>query len=328
MERQERLSLRHNNMRFLGYCVIFFAAALIFAAVAVPVMGQSTHTPNIDFTEPNHWAWNDVVGWIDFCFAATPGVGPCNANAVEVPSGNPPDVRLKGYALSTVGYFVMSCDVTPNLPNPNICAGSAGNWGVTRNSNTFDGWAWNDVVGWVSFNCSNTGTCASSSYNVQINATSGELSGWAWNDVIGWISFNCVNSGTNGCGPPPNGVDYKVKIQGGSQPSSSGNLTSSIFDTCPSGTNCGAAFNTIMWREENIGGGTVEFQIASSDSPAGPWEFKGQLGTNDWYLALVNTPVNITRAHHNNKRYVRYKTRLNRGTASPVVRDIIINWSP
>lgn len=312
-----------------AYFIRFGAIVAAFFAVVVPVTGYAQiHTPNVDYTEPNHWAWNDVVGWIDFCFAATPGVGPCNANAVEVPSGNPPDIRLKGYASSTVGYFVMSCDVTPN---GNICdpPNPAGNWGVSRNSNTFDGWAWNDVVGWVSFNCSNTGTCASSSYNVQINVTSGELSGWAWNDVIGWISFNCLNTQTcpGGSGPTPY-VDYRVKIAGGSQPALSGNLTSSIFDTCPSGINCGAAFNTIMWRGENAGGGTVEFQIASSDNTAGLWEFKGQSGTNDWYLALVNTPVNITRAHHNNKRYVRYKTRLNRGTTSPVVRDIIINWSP
>ena len=37
---------------------------------------------------------------------------------------------------------------------------------VNPTTGVFTGWAWNDAVGWISFNCSNSGTCVSSDYYV------------------------------------------------------------------------------------------------------------------------------------------------------------------
>lgn len=81
-------------------------------------------------------------------------------------------------------------------------------------SHNLSGHAWNDKVGWVSFNCTNHQNicandparsctvdancsavggsclleCENSNYGVNI-AANGIVSGYAWNDKVGWISF-------------------------------------------------------------------------------------------------------------------------------------------
>ncbi len=119
-----------------------------------------------------------------------------------------------------------------------------------------------------------------------------------------------------------------------------GNLTSSVFDTCITGSNCGAAINTIMWNGAS-NGGAVKFQIASSDCPnaqtnysicdsPGSWSFVGSDGTNGTYYQPTSSglPLDLKYDDHKNKRYVRYKVFLDAVGASPVVYDIIINWTP
>lgn len=55
-------------------------------------------------------------------------------------------------------------------------------------NNELRGFAYNDVVGWISFNCADLGVCGSSNYKVIEKG--GYLYGYAWNDVIGWLIFD------------------------------------------------------------------------------------------------------------------------------------------
>lgn len=304
---------------------------------------------NISSYPSDHWAWNDVIGWIDFY----------GTDSVIVPQA---DGRIAGYANApNIGYVALDCASAPQPPAPS-CSGSAGNWGVevdwnpAQTSGQLSGWAWSDVIGWISF-CGKTQvppggdpTKASTwhsglskwqcpqtpDYGVTITVTSsiGEFSGWAWNDVVGWISFNCNNSGIgNTCVS----VDYKVKVELSIQVLPSSWLISSVFDTCPDNANCGAAINAIMWKGCSPIDSQVRFQIASSDSDAGPWTFLGPGGltTNFYGPVPPDTPQKIEANPHNNRRYFRYQVFLNYGTEastcgipSPIVRDIIVNWSP
>jgi len=62
-------------------------------------------------------------------------------------------------------------------------------YGVCEDTNReLRGWAYNDIAGWISFNCQDTGVCGSSNYKVTEN--NNYLYGYAWNDKIGWIIFD------------------------------------------------------------------------------------------------------------------------------------------
>jgi len=108
----------------------------------------------------------------------------------------------------------------------------------------------------------------------------------------------------------------------------SGELTSSVYDTL---VTQGVAINSIMWQGTQPAGATVKFQVASSNNSIGPWSYLGADGTNVTYYTITgpDTPVKISRADHNNKRYMRYRVFLGATSvpATPIVTDIIMNWS-
>jgi len=111
---------------------------------------------------------------------------------------------------------------------------------------------------------------------------------------------------------------------------STGYLISSIFDTQITD---GAALNSIMWQGILPIGAHVKFQFATSNSPAGPWNFLGPDGTSLTYYEPTgpDTPLEVNLAYHNNQRYLRYKIILNPtpdAQQTPQVDDIILNWSP
>lgn len=316
--------------------IVVVAAALLGTALAGGI--NSTYK----------WAWNDVMGWIDF-------------------RGNPPndvnvlDAKLKNYGFfysDSDSYIALDCQTTPN---GDIC--SSNNFFVSNDGDgNLAGWAWNDMVGWISF-CGNTAggstyngstwVCpASPTYQVTID-DDGYFHGWAWNDVIGWISFNCNNSGIgNTCATS----NYKVKTtwdpgEDGGSGTTSGWLESSTFDAGFSG---GVVLNSIMWLGTSGAGGTniVKFQVASancsngSTSPpncnsqpgwgggktSGDGAFVGPDGTSATYFQPSGpaVPSAIPAKDHNNKRYFRYKIFIEKDGAAttPVVRDVLINWSP
>ncbi len=300
---------------------IFYTLALLgIATVAFATHGGGNVNPN-NVNSERH-AWSDVAGWIDF-----------DASAITVTNS-----KVSGNANGLqIGELALDCAASPN---GNICGGPGGNWFVSNDSNgNLAGWGWNDSVGWVSF-CGNasggstfgggTWSCPGAPiYQVTISTSNGNFSGWAWNDVVGWISFNCNNTGIGNQCPSS---DYKVKTSwtGGPPlpPPGTTYLISSTFDTQVAG---GAAFNSILWQGVQPAGTSVRFQIASSNISTGPWNYIGHDGTNITFYdpGGPNKQVRISRVHHNNKQYVRYKIFMEpAGVSGPRVDDVIISYSP
>ncbi|MBI4993446.1 hypothetical protein HZC33_00595 [Candidatus Wolfebacteria bacterium] len=274
--------------------VIFLISAFYFL---ISIVYAAT---NIDSASPNYYAWNDLIGWIDFY-----STGNVNVSSAQ----------LTGYASSSVGYIALDCATSPN---GNICATS--NFKVSNDgSGNLTGWAYNDNIGWISFD-SSTAT-STYPYQVAVNSGTGDFSGWAWNDNIGWISFNCSNSGAGGCTYP-----YKVRASW-TATSTSGYLISSVFDSFGS-----SAINSIIWQGTQPSGTAVRFQLASSNSSNGPWNYMGPDGSSTtYYSANPGVSMAINTANHNNQRYFRYKVILYSDasqTLTPTITNIIINWSP
>mgnify|MGYP001589019153 FL=1 len=285
--------MEKTTIKFIGLISLIGFIGLIGPSVAQAAT-------NIDATYK--WAWNDTIGWIDFY-----STGNVNVSSTQ----------LSGYATSSVGFIALDCATSPN---GNICATS--NFKVSNDgSGNLTGWAYNDAIGWISFD---SGTASSSyAYQVTVNTSTGDFSGWAWNDIIGWISFNCLQP--NICGTS----NYKVKTNWVATLATA-ELTSSIFDT---GVSTGVALNTIMWQGNLPTDTGVKFQISSSASSTGPWSYFGPDGSNTTYYQPTgdNVPSQINLAYHNNHRYFRYKIFLTSNAAqtlSPRVDDVIINWSP
>lgn len=288
----------------LFFALVIFFGVFVFSSI-IPNSLFTIHTANaatnISSTTAEHFAWNDNIGWIDFY----------STNNVNVTAS-----QLNSYASSSVGSVALDCATSPN---GNICGTS--NFKVANDgSGNLSGWAYNDAIGWISFDSAT----ASSSYfyQVTVSPSTGDFSGWAWNDVAGWISFNCLNDSS--CGTS----DYKVKTSWtASQLEAS--LTSSIFDT---NATSGVALNTIMWQGSQPSGTNVKFQIASSNSTS-TWNYIGPDGSATTYYTPVGPgyPAQINLQHHNNKRYFQYKMFLYSNTAqtaTPRVDDVIINYSP
>ncbi len=303
---------------------------------------QSTSGNGIDATY--RYAWNDVIGWIDFLAY----------NNVTLS----PNTTTTGYGSSSIGYVALDCATSPGgdiCPPP---GGGSSLFGAYQDgSNNLSGFGWNDSAGWISFDCASANNCSNVGgvdYHVGIDAQ-GFLTGWAWSDSIGWISFNCDHSqagdpiGVSMCPNDPglgsrqgnaSSSDYAVKT--GASTVSVGELTSLVFDT---GMADGVALNTLTWlgNPGDLPVGTrVLFQLATSNctngatnAPAcnvGGWNFVGPSGTNSDYYAPLdrNIPIKIKRAYHNNVRYIRYKIHLESDSSlsyKPTVRDVIINYS-
>lgn len=292
------IKFRDDILKYITLFILLFGVILVFT---FSIFNYADAATNIDSTY--RYAWNDVIGWIDF---------------YQTGNVNVTSTQLIGYATSSVGFIALDCATSPNA---DICATS--NFKVSNDgSGNLTGWAYNDAIGWISFD---SGTATSSyAYQVTVNNSTGDFSGWAWNDIVGWISFNCLQPDI--CATS----NYKVKTSWTTTPATA-TLTSSVFDT---GVLTGVAINTIMWQGSQPTGTSVKFQIASSNSTS-TWTYLGPGGSSvqsDVYQPIsYNVPSQINLAYHNNHRYFRYKIFLesNAGqTLSPRVDDVIINWSP
>jgi len=119
-----------------------------------------------------------------------------------------------------------------------------------------------------------------------------------------------------------------------------GSIVSSTFDTNMTG---GSAPNSILWLGTLPDTAVVKFQFASSncsngatndpDCDSGTWDYVGSDGTSSTYYepSEPDIPLLLNLAHHNNKRYFRYKITLeptSNAQETPIVEDIILNWSP
>jgi len=273
--------------------IFFVSLFIIFLLGTGFLIGQAD--TNID---PNdRWAWSDTAGWWDFY----------STNSVEVGTST-----LHGYATSSIGEMALNCD---SAPSGNICGDSDFAVENTDASGNLSGCAWNDTIGWISFDCAD--------YDCQ--------GGNIWNDIEGWISFNCANNSS--C----NISDHKVNTSWRTG-RLTGYLISSVID---SGGN--VTLNSVIWQGSQPSGTSVDFQIAVATSTEGPWNYKGPDDTDStWFGAeCPTTGVSDPAAGPNkaicldkditvNKRYLRYRVRLRSNTVqsqTPVIEDIILNWS-
>lgn len=279
---------------------------LIFVVVGISFAASAHAATNISATTTDHWAWNDVIGWMDFF----------NTDTVEVLSSG-----LKGYASSSAGDISLDCETTRN---EDICGQS--NYQVLNDgAGNLLGWGWNDEYGWISF-CggSETSDCpGSEAYKVWINSTTGDFNEWAWNDIVGWISFNCADVPT--CGTS----DYRVNTSWTSS-STTGSVDSTTYDTGVAG---GAQLNSVLWHGDLPADTKVKFQFATSNSSSGPWNYVGPDGTSTTYYTpnAPGEPSRFDYTLHNDQRYFRYRVTLVSNvtqTATPRVDEVIINWSP
>ena len=163
-------------------------------------------------------------------------------------------------------------------------------------------------------------------------------------DQTTWTSGGSGNTVKNCSDTSYDTKDTGIDVSTGSIQTNaiSGNLISSVFDTTANSNTIG--YNSIMWKG-TLGGsglneGNVSFQLATSSSPSGPWNFYGgnTCGPLDFFSSSPNTPIELKGndcfSAWNNKRYFRYQIKLcsndciSQGSNTPTVDDIIVNWSP
>jgi hypothetical protein len=291
----------------LNYFTIKLIVALSFVLIFPLNAFAST---NISATNTAHWAWNDIIGWINFYASQNVNI---SLNSVT------------GYATTTsAGIISLDCGTV------GVCG--TVNYGVSNDgAGHLSGWAWNDKYGWISFWSGNNG--GSIPYRVVVDSN-GNFSGWAWNDIIGWISFNCNQPlGSNSCGTS----NYEVQTLW-APTSTSGYLDSQTFDT---GDVNGAQFNSVLWHGYMPSGAGstgvgVGFQFAVSSSSSGPWNFVGPSGilnstSSFWNASVPGSSVPLSYVFYNNFRYFRYRVIIFSNTSqtmSPRIDDVEINWSP
>jgi hypothetical protein len=132
--------------------------------------------------------------------------------------------------------------------------------------------------------------------------------------------------------------NFTTPATAGSALPATGQLTSATFDSATS-----PAYNSILWKG-TAGTGKVQFQFATSNSSSGPWTYYGSpdggvtCNSSSWYNTTgPDSPVEIScnPQQHNNQRFYRYKIQLcsnsdcsTSGTTSPVVTNVVVNWSP
>ena len=104
----------------------------------------------------------------------------------------------------------------------------------------------------------------------------------------------------------------------------SGNLESSTFDTGGDSL----AYNWIAWSGTQPLNTTIRFQIATSDSPLGPWTYRGPDGTTGTYYTTAAHEF-INYSQHQDQRYLRYKLYLDSqsGLQAPILEEVIISYS-
>ncbi|MDZ4231256.1 MAG: hypothetical protein U1C52_00485, partial [Patescibacteria group bacterium] len=222
----------HRFIRFGGIALLI--AGILFG---YSIAGASS---NIDSSDK--WAWNDVVGWIDF-YVSNTGL---NVKSTRID-------RWGKINDSTNAYIATYCSSLP----PNSTNDCTPSFGVLNDGQgVLSNYAWSDEYGWISFKGSTP------DYGVTILDNGGDFQGWAWNDIIGWISF-CGGLQTSDC---PGTTSYKVSTSWDKDdlPGLTDNyLESTTIDT---GSADGFIINSIYWEGTKPSDATIGFQLAVATS--------------------------------------------------------------
>ncbi len=126
----------------------------------------------------------------------------------------------------------------------------------------------------------------------------------------------------------PGVVDYddRVYLFGGYN----GGDTATVYYASPPASTGGASLNTIMWQGSQPPDSAVKFQIASSNSSSGPWNYLGSDGSTATYYSPAGPNIQkiVRPADHGSKRYFRYRIFFDViGGAVPRVDDVIMSFS-
>ena len=158
--------------------------ALLF--VSVPAAHAAT---NISSSTSQHFAWNDEIGWIDFYSTG-------NVNAISSQLQGYASSSVGPIALDCATSPSSSCTINYKVSNDGAGDLSGWAWNDEIGWISFywgDASSTYPATGSTTPACLNYGA---NYCGVQINPTTGVFSGWAWNDTVGWISFNCsINGG-------------------------------------------------------------------------------------------------------------------------------------
>lgn len=105
----------------------------------------------------------------------------------------------------------------------------------------------------------------------------------------------------------------------------SGYSTSGTFESQTKDAGSTVAFNNIKWTDTIRAGTSLQFQVAISSSPSGPFDFFGSDGNLGTYFS---TPAAIP-LNRIIGRYVRYKASFtSSGVNTPTLSEVNINYSP
>lgn len=135
---------------------------------------------------------------------------------------------------------------------------------------------------------------------------------------------------------------YKPPTCGGGAYLATGEIISPVFDT---GATNGVGYNWLMASGSTPFGTKIKVQIATASTTAGPWIYRGPEpvcdSTSYYFDGILSSSPAFEEikcySEHNNKRYFRYKAILcsdstsncqNGGANTPIIDDIIVNWSP
>ncbi len=106
---------------------------------------------------------------------------------------------------------------------------------------------------------------------------------------------------------------------------SGGYATSGSFQSQTKDAGSTVAFNNIKWLATTPAGTALQFQVATSPNPTGPWDFFGADGVIGSYFTAPG-PIPLNRI---NGRYLRYNVLFTSdGASTPTLSEINFNYSP
>jgi hypothetical protein len=234
------LTIAMKSFFLYGGIVAGIAVAVFFAPAHAALAAT-----NISSSSLQHWAWSDEVGWIDFygtgnvtvSSAQLTGYASSTAGYVSLDCGTAPDGsggtqnicssgngnyrvnndgtgNLSGWAWNDtygwISFYWGNASANPLASSTALCqsyyASYSSYCGVSiANSGAFQGWAWNDEVGWIDFNCANL-SCSPSNFMV--------ATAWVAQAATGTLDSQTFDTG-DANGAQMNSITWKGNVPAG-----------------------------------------------------------------------------------------------------------------
>ncbi len=280
---------------------------------------------NISSVTTQHWAWNDAIGWIDFYISGTSNIVVSASKLTYSASSSLGYISLDcgtapGWNCSPYSYGVT-----------NDGSGDLGGW-AWNNDVGWISFFWGDATADPTASSTYTSLCTSlgGSYCGVYIDSSGNFHGFAWNDTIGWISFDCLEQ-AGGQAFCNNTSNYKV-ASSWEPTSSVGILDSTTFDTSSTGAELNSVIWHGSLNGLLPGAVGFQFAASSSTDSSSFNFTGPDGTPNSTYYGNPDVPIPITNyAAYVGNRYFRYRIILTTDTSqsiSPQVTGVSVDWSP